>query len=286
MKRFKKFSMRTSALLIAAALFMVGGTVTGARAAFMAQSDLYRAEFYVNHLQVFLLENGAYACDLNGDRKPDNTIDGSTKVTGTLASKLGYKNTADGKETLGTVDPGRAYEEVIQARNGQDVPEYVRLTVRKYWTKTDNDGNTVKATDLSPALIKFSYKGSDYNNSKWVLGESSTESATYYYRTPLNSKADTEPLFDTLTIDKKVMPDMHMPTADELKSPEYADYVTVTQTNSGATVYTYNYKYDGYTFYIEADVQALQTHNIQDAIHSQWGVYNVEVQADGSLRVK
>ena len=35
------------------------------------------------------------------------------------------------------------------------------------------------------------------------------------------------------------------------------------------------YKYDGYAFFIEADVQAIQPHNIQDAIHSQWGVYNV-----------
>lgn len=296
MKRFKNFSKRTSALLIAAVLLLAAGTVTGVRAAFIAQSDLYRAEFYVNHLQVFLLENGAYACDLNSDKKPDNTVNG-TKVTGTLATKLGYKKTADGTETLGTVDPGRAYEEVIQARNGQDVPEYVRLTVRKYWLKEkkDEDGNTVmqngkpvmiKATELSPSLIKFSYKGKAYNDDAWSLGESSTESATYYYTTPLDRNADTAPLFDTLTIDKSVAPDMHMPTDAELKSEEYADYVTVTETETGAKVYTYSYKYDGYTFYVEADVQALQTHNAQDAIHSAWGVYNVEVQPDGSLQVK
>jgi len=275
----RDFSKRTTALLIAAALLLGAGTVTGARAAFTAQSDDYRAQFYVNHLAVHLLENGKDVCG------GANTIDGSTKVTGALATSLGYSKDGD-SETLGTVDPGRDYREEIAAENGRDVEQYVRLTVRKYWLKQDENGKTVKATDLSPALIKLTYDGSDYNDSKWVLGESSTESATYYYRTKLSGGGTTEPLFDTLTIDKSVIPDMHMPTDAELRSDKYADYVTVTETNDGATVYTYNYKYDGYTFYIEADVQAIQTHNAQDAIHSQWGVYNIRVNSDGSLSVQ
>lgn len=281
MKRFKEFSKRTTALLIAAALLVAGGAVTGARAAFMAQSDLYRAQFYVNHLQVFLLENGEYACDLDGDNKPDNSLDG-TKVSGKLATKLGYNKAADGTETLGKVDPGRAYDEVIQARNGKDVEQYVRLTVRKYWMKADG----TKATDLSPTLIKLTYHGEEYNKSDWVMGDSSTESATYYYKTPLGGNQDTSPLFDKLTIDKSVAPDMHMPTEEELKSAAYADYVTVEETTEGKKIYTYSYKYDGYTFYIEADVQALQTHNAQDAIHSAWGVYNVIVGSDGNLSIQ
>ena len=41
------------------------------------------------------------------------------------------------------------------------------------------------------------------------------------------------------------------------------------------TIYTYTYHYDGNAFIIEADVQAIQTHNADDAIRSQWGVNNV-----------
>lgn len=276
----KKISKRTTALLIAAALLLAGGTVTGARAAFMAQSDMFTAEFYVNHLAVHLLENGEDVC---GEK---NTIDGSTKVTGALATSLGYSKDESGKETLGTVDPGKAYAEKLQAKNGEDVEQYVRLTVRKYWLKQDENGNTVKATDLSPALIKLTYGSEEFNKTDWALGESSTESATYYYKNKLGPNATSEPLFDTLTIDKSVMPDMHMPTDEELLSDAYKDFVTVTETETGAKVYTYSYKYDGYTFYIEADVQALQTHNAEDAIHSAWGVYNIKVNSDGSLSVQ
>ena len=45
------------------------------------------------------------------------------------------------------------------------------------------------------------------------------------------------------------------------------------------------YDYNGYAFYIEADVQAIQTHNINDAISSLWGVSNVSA-ANGKLTVK
>ena len=54
---------------------------------------------------------------------------------------------------------------------------------------------------------------------------------------------------------------------------------------NGKTVFTYRYDYDGAAFFIEADVQAIQTHNAQDAIRSQWGVYNVNVSG-GTLQVK
>ena len=283
MKRFKEFSKRTTALLIAAALLVAGGAVTGARAAFMAQSDLYRAQFYVNHLQVHLLENGRDVCG------GENTLD--NKETGALAASLGYGKEGD-TVTLGAVDPGKAYREEIQAENRQNVPEYVRITVRKYWLKADG----TKATDLSPALINFTFGAKDsdkadwmdYNDTDWVLGEFSTESATYYYRKPLDAESKTEFLFDKLRIDKAVMPDIHIATDEEIKDPTgpYADYVTVEETTEGKKIYTYSYKYDGYTFYIEADVQALQTHNAQDAIHSAWGVYNVTVGSDVNLSIQ
>ena len=85
-------------------------------------------------------------------------------------------------------------------------------------------------------------------------------------------------LFDELTIDKAIMKNM---TKKPVKTTE-------TQTQDGnkkVTVYTYSYDYNGYAFYIEADVQAIQTHNINDAISSLWGVSNVSA-AKGKLTVK
>ena len=42
------------------------------------------------------------------------------------------------------------------------------------------------------------------------------------------------------------------------------------------------YDYDGASFVVEAEVDAVQTHNAQSAIKSAWGV-DVEVGADGTL---
>ena len=58
MKKLRKMSKRTTALIVAAVLLLVGGGVTGTRAALNIQSEYYRAQFYLNHLQVHLIENG------------------------------------------------------------------------------------------------------------------------------------------------------------------------------------------------------------------------------------
>ena len=48
--------------------------------------------------------------------------------------------------------------------------------------------------------------------------------------------------------------------------------------------YAYEYKYDGYRFVVEAEVQAIQTHNAVDAIKSAWGVD--ATITEGKLTVK
>ena len=48
---------------------------------------------------------------------------------------------------------------------------------------------------------------------------------------------------------------------------------------------TYVYEYNGYTFSVDVEVDAVQTHNAQAAIKSAWGV-DVNVEEDGSLRLQ
>ena len=55
--------------------------------------------------------------------------------------------------------------------------------------------------------------------------------------------------------------------------------------NKITKIYTYSYDYDNYTFYIEASVQAIQTHNVNDAIDSLWGVENVSAK-NGKVTVR
>ena len=54
----------------------------------------------------------------------------------------------------------------------------------------------------------------------------------------------------------------------------------VNKVTDGSTV-TYQYKYDGYSFNLDAEVDAVQTHNAKAAIKSAWGV-DVSVSDDES----
>jgi hypothetical protein len=64
------------------------------------------------------------------------------------------------------------------------------------------------------------------------------------------------PFTDTLTVNSSV--------ADKVSQ-------TVKETENGKVITT-TYKYDGVEFRIEADVDAVQTHNAGDAVHSAWGI--------------
>ena len=278
MKKNVKFSKRTTALIVAAVLLFAGGGVAGTRAALNIQSEYYRAQFYLNHLQIHLLENGEDVCG------GENDLNGKAKVTGRLATSLEYED----ENNLGTVEPGKVYREEIAAKNTSDIDEFVRLTIKKYWVKTEEgkvvmkNGEPEKADQMDPNWIHLMYDGEEtFNSSAWMKNsaEETAESCTYYYKTDLNGGADTAPLFDQIKIDGKV--------AEIGKTiPEE----TVAADGTKKTVYTYEYKYDGCAFFIEADVQSIQTHNINDAIKSQWGVQNVtgnysDRTESGSLKV-
>ena len=284
MKKTKiPFSKRTLALLAVTLLLIAGGSITGSKAALTYFSEDYIADFKLDHIQVHLIENSRDVCEgKNGDDSVHGTYTGVKKVKGNLLNYLGYKAdlyTEDTaayqiKHTLGEVEPGRTYKEEIKARNGQNIPQYLRLTVKKYWVDTKTGK---KDTRLDPKLIKLSYSGNSYNAGPWIRNkaESTPESETYYYSKILPKEEDTPPLFDELTIDASIVDEANMTV----------DSKTTQSGNKKVTVYTYSYDYNGYAFYIEADVQAIQTHNINDAISSLWGVSNVSA-ANGKLTVK
>ncbi len=291
--RNTKLSKRTLALLAATALLFGGGSFAGTKAALTYFSEDYRAGFELDHLQVHLLENGRDVCEVNGERQNSwNTVHRSDdeeaapkqeKYRGNLVEYLGYTNDTHYGNTPayklgnpGEVIPGKKYEERITAENGSNIDQYVRLTVRKYWV--DSEGN--KDTTMDPGLIKLTYGNKAYNDSAWKINskEHTEESDTYYLKSMLKGNSKPAPdLFDTLQIDASVY-DLEEPlttTTHREGGPDDAE----------VTVITYEYDYDDFTFYIEADVQAIQTHNVNDAISSLWGVSNVSAK-NGTVTVK
>ena len=149
-------------------------------------------------------------------------------------------------ENGGKVQPGRAYEEKLSVRNSGSIDEYVRVIIYRYWE--DKDGNRV--TDMPPALIDLGLSGGG-----WIEDASAgTEERTVLYYTGIVPAGQQTPaLSDTLTIKEE--------TAVMLEGHE------------------------GIRFVLEAEVNAVQTHNAEDAIKSAWGV-DASMGADGSLSLK
>ena len=247
-----KLSKRTLALGAVAVLLFASGGVMGTRAQLTTFSENYNAEFDLDHLQIHLLENGQDVCD------GENTL--QHKVSGNLLEHMGWDGTTPGK-----FEPGKVYKEEIAAMNGRDIPEYVRLSIRKYWRAPDGS----KDTTMDPELIQLTYGKKAYNDGAWQINnsETTTESKTYYYNTTLAGKATSEPVVNRLRIDDSIVSEDHITTKQE------------------GNIITYEYDYNGYIACIEADVQSLQTHNPNDAVDSLWGITNVSASG-GKLTVK
>jgi hypothetical protein len=234
----KKLNGKTIALIAALAVavcLLFVGTIGVTRSALNPGSATYNAELSMKSVNAALNENGVHL------------VDDSTLLTGVLGED----------ESLVI---GKKYSEVLSVTNtnSEDVDEYVRLTIYKYWE--DDEG---KRTDLSPELIKLTL-----GSGKWLIdAKSSTkERMVLYYSEPLAFGDTTEDAITALTVDGKLA---KMVTQDKVVDGKY-------------TTITTSYVYNGLNLGIKAEVDAVQAHNAEDAILSAWGA-NVSIGADGTL---
>lgn len=251
MMKKKKFPFRvtTAVLLSASAVLLIGSTVGSTRAALTYYSENYGAEVTVSNIGVSLLENGETVSrrdyDSNGEWN---------ETSGALLADLQEE----------TIVPGKEYDEALAVSNSGSIDSYVRVILNKSWT--DSEGST--DPNLSPELIDLNL----LTDNGWIIDEdASTAERTILYYTNILPAGDTTPaLSDTVRID-----------------PAVADKVTeeVTTDENGYKTITFTYAYDGYTFELEAEVNAVQTHNAQDAIKSAWGV-DVDVADDGTISLR
>ena len=160
-----------------------------------------------------------------------------------------------------TFTPGKKYNEAISVKNSGTIDTFVRVIITKSWQ--DKEGK--KNTELSPDLIELNFltdNGWEIAKDQSYQSEQSDqykERTVLYYTKALKAGKPTPALSDTLRINPSIASD-------------------VTKVPKGKTI-TYTYKYNGYTFHIDAEVDAVQTHNAKDAIKSAWGV-DVNVSDD------
>lgn len=133
---------------------------------------------------------------------------------------------------------GRRYDERLSVANDGDIDEFVRVTVYRYWV--DAEGRRIKKTDLDPKLIEL-----EFDTSRWAIDEAaSTEERTVlYYQGALAAGGQTEPLTRSVRV-----------------SP-----ATLGKVAAGRCAY------EGVEFQLKAVVDAVQTHNGDDAMVGAWG---------------
>lgn len=251
MMKKKKFPFKitTVALLSASAVLLIGSTVGSTRAALTYYSENYSAQVTVSNIGVSLLENGETV-----SRRDYDTNGEWNETSGELLADL--KDQA--------VAPGKSYPEVLTVQNSGSIDSYVRVILTKSWK--DSEGN--KDTTLSPDLIDLDLQ----TGNGWIVDEnaSTPERTILYYTQQVGAGETTPALSDTVRIDPAV--------ANKVEE-------SVTTDENGYRTITYTYAYDGYTFELEAEVNAVQTHNAEDAIKSAWGT-DVTVAEDGTLSLR
>ena len=243
MKRKKKrsFPKVTVLLLAASAVLLVGSGVGSARAALTYYSENYSVQMNMQSIGVSLVENDQVVSsrDYADADKWEGTTEGSL-----LSNLLGE----DEKFT-----PGKKYDEAISVTNSGNIDTFVRVIITKSW----QDANGGKNTSLDPQLIELNY----LTDNGWVVAEdqSTTERTVLYYTKALPVGESTPALSDIIRINESIASEVNKTVKDN--------------------TITYTYKYDGYTFHLDAEVDAVQTHNAKDAIKSAWGV-DVNVTED------
>jgi len=248
-KKIKERKNVAGLVLIVLALVLLGGSIVGsARAALTYYSEDYVAQMDVKSIGVSLAENGKVISWRDYLHKDDAW----TQKTGELLTGMLGK---DEKLLL-----GKKYKEELSVTNSGSIDEYVRVTIHRYWVDCDSSGKPTKKkrTDMDPALIQLNFP----EGSGWIIDKaaSTPERTVLYYNRVLPSGSSSSLFADTLAIDSSVM-----------------NIVTKGSDPS--------YFYQDVQFMIEAEVDAVQTHNAEDAIKSAWGV-DVNVGSDGSLSLK
>ena len=239
MKKVKSIFMKPTILLGIAAVLLLGSGVGSARAALTYYSYQYSASMDMSTIGVSLKENGKVVSPKTYDDQGDATTNGEGKLLQNLLKE-------DEKFVL-----GKTYDEKLAVENSGNIDTFVRVVLTKSWQ--DKEGKNV---DLSPALIELGF-----NQDGWVINEaqSTDERVVLYYTKVVESKKTTPDFMKTIRISNQLST-MYTKVEDE-------------------KTIKYQYTYNGYTFTLDAEVDAVQTHNAKDAIKSAWGI-DVNVNDD------
>lgn len=199
---------------------------------------------YMSAIGVSLLENG----EIINSR--DYYLDGTW--SGNDEGKL-FKNLL-GENDIYLI--GKTYNEEICAKNTGRIDEYVRIIITKSWQDTEGK----RATNISPDFIELNF----LENTNWVISEnqSTRERVVAYYKKILETGESTDNIINGIRLNEEVKNEYNITNND--------GNIEITKI------------YDGYSFEVSVEIDAVQTHNAVDAIKSAWGV-DVTINDNGEI---
>lgn len=252
MKKVKKFMFSpegTLAAFAAATVLLLLSSVGGARAALTYYSENHMTEIRTQRIGVTLVEN-------NNDVAVSEASDSDQTGSGELLKNLVPME--EGKD--GTFVIGQKYKEELGVKNSGQIEQYVRVTIYKYWVKKDaSSGKEIKQPQLDPGYIDLEL---NLENSGWVEDETARtaeRTVLYYTAGPLGPEDGVKYFAKSFSI-----------------NPEIVEKKTVKGKQK-------IYDYQGCEFRVKVDVDAVQTHNAEDAIQSAWGKNVTVDKVNGSL---
>lgn len=260
----KKLPLRYLIMFILAIGLLLGTTISGARAALTIYSPNYVSDFEMYHIGITLLESNDKDTDRQvGWRNYTVQKDSETSSTGTWIVNnnipLFSDIPADG------LIIGKLYNEKYTVQNSGQIDEYVRVIIHKFWADNvvyDSKGAITsyqKDTSLDPSLIECTLDTSK----GWIVDETETtdERVILYYNMPISIGKKTPEFMTNLRIKDEVRKSAGKPKEEAAKDENGNPYTKI----------IYSYPYEGKTFIVEMEADAVQTHNAEDAIRSAWG---------------
>lgn len=217
MKHIKDFLSKpatTITLLVLAAVLLIQSGIGTTKAALTYFSPTYNSRLQLTQIGVSLLENDKVISSRDyqseGNWNENNNAN-DIQNTGLLFS--------DVEENIKL---GKRYPTVLEVQNSGQIPEFVRVTITKYWL----DENDQKVTTLDPDLIELNY----VNKDDWFrIDEDTAERAVYYYKNLLEVGKKTTPLIDSIKIDGKLQE--HKKVVETIEDGKKSQHPTILTIN-------------------------------------------------------
>lgn len=135
------------------------------------------------------------------------------------------------------VMPGEVVDKTMRVHNPEEVTEYVRVSIRKYWTKSSGDEVVKLPEKDASAIILQPVNAEEDERERWIVTKETDEHIILYYTKPLAEGENTKNFMEQIMISEKIKND-----------------------------------YAGLGVALEFETEGIQIFAAQDAFLSEWGV--------------